>query len=282
MMRLALLSVPLFVGILLSATGLGEDAAENRRETLLEQMRSLAEQTKLRYADGDRQPELVESPVFRYDDQARRFLDATVWTWTDNGRPVAFQKIEARLHQATSEPQWGYCFTSVAEEKLRVKWPAPHQYGSSAPGIIWQTVPDAAAPASRSISRQRQAREIARGFAGRIVIDPKTSRSAEMRLLPTPLFEYADEETNLVQGAVFGFAIYGTNPDVLVLVEVRSAGGKPQWHYAPARMTTGGINLTYRGEPAWKAEFVQPRSGALATWTFFGTPRTPLPEERAP
>jgi hypothetical protein len=282
MTRLALTPVPLLVGILLAAPGLGDDAVESRREKLLGQMRSLAEETNVKFAEGDRQPELVTNPVFRYDDQARRFLDATIWAWTDQGRPVAFEKIEARLDQATSRPQWGYCFTSLSEDKLSVEWSPNRQFRSTAPGITWHPVPDASAPAIRSAARKRQAREIARGFAGRIVIDPKTNRSAEMRLMPTAILEYDDGEANLVQGAVFGFAVYGTNPDVLVLLEVRSLDGKLQWHYAPARMTTGGITLTYRGEPAWEAEFVQPRSGPYATWTFFATPRTPLPGEETP
>lgn len=40
---------------------------EARWAELLEQMRSLAQATKVRYQQGDRQPQLGRSPVFRYD-----------------------------------------------------------------------------------------------------------------------------------------------------------------------------------------------------------------------
>src|SRR5688572_6777576 len=73
----------------------GDEQNEKRRAQLLAQMRSLAEQTKVQFAKGERRIELLKEPIFRYDDQPRRFIDATMWAWTEHGRPVAFQKVEA-------------------------------------------------------------------------------------------------------------------------------------------------------------------------------------------
>src|SRR2546422_488831 len=58
------------------STCCGDEKHERRRAQLLEQMRSLAEQTKVRLAKADRQLELAKNPAFRYDDQPRRFIDA--------------------------------------------------------------------------------------------------------------------------------------------------------------------------------------------------------------
>lgn len=271
------------LGISLACSALAAaEPTKVRRTELLAQMRSLAEETKIQFEGSDCRPELVKSPIFRYDDQPRRFLDATIWAWTNQGYPVAFQKIEARLHQSTGEPQWGYCFTSLTEDMLNVEWSSDRRFRSTKPGIKWEIVPGAPMPATRSAERKRQARGMARGFSGRILINPKTSSSAEMRLLPTPMFEYDEPETNLLRGAVFGWETNGTNPDVLVLLEVRSHESTPQWHFAPARMTTGGITLNYQEKKVWEAQFVQPASGPYPTWTFFATPRTPVPEEESP
>ena len=268
--------------LLLLGAALADEPAGRRRDALLTQMRELAEQTKVEMQDSGSQAELIPSPVFRYDDQPRRFLDATIWAWTNQGYPVAFQKIEAKLHQSTGEPQWGYCFTSLSEEKLAVQWSPERQFRSKEPGIEWQVVPEGPVPAARNGERKRQARALARGFGGRIVIDPKTNRSAEMRLLPTPLLEYSEPETELLRGAAFGMEINGTNPDVLVLLEVREQQGKKAWNFAAARMTTGGITLNYGDKKVWQAEFVQPHTGPYPTWTFFPTPRTPVAEEATP
>lgn len=250
-----------------------EDATKTPRSELLKQMRELAKATEVRSADSDKPAQLVEDPVFRYDDQPRRFIDATMWIWTDGLRPVACQKIEARLHQNTGIPQWGYCFTSLSSRKLSVKWSVERSYESTESGIAFQVLPGAPVPASRSAERKRQMRELARGFSGRILINPRTNESAEIRLFTTPIFEYADEETKLLSGAVFGFETNGTNPDLLVLLEARGEPERPRWEFAPARMTTGGITLNYREEQVWEAPFVQPATGPYANWLFFWTPR---------
>ena len=71
--------------------------------------------------------------------------------------------------------------------------------------------------------------------------DPSSIRAPTNRpkcgCSPRRSIEYADPETKVLLGAVFGFEVNGTNPDLLVLIEVRGDGDKPAWHFAPARMT---------------------------------------------
>jgi hypothetical protein len=257
----------------------GAEPSQERRAELLAQMRSLAEQSKLKFAEGDRQPQLVENSVFRYDDQPRRFIDATMWVWTDGGRPVAFEKIEAMIHRVTGEAQWGYCFTSVSEDKLAVRWSESRNYHSTQAGIRFQPLEGAPEVFEKESQRKRQARDVAKGFTARVVIDPKNNTTQEMRLLTTPIFEYADEKTKEYAGSVFALSTNGTNPDLLVLLEPRKTGGKTSWHIAPARMTSGGVTLSFRDKKVWDCPFVSPREAPFATWTFFQIPRKALSEE---
>jgi hypothetical protein len=252
-----------------------------RRETLLAEMRSLAGQTKVAYASGQSDIRFVEQPVFRYDDQPRRFIDATMWIWTDGGRPVACQKIEARYEFNRGDPLWGYCFTSLSTDTLKAAWEG-RSYASTEPGIAWQSFPDHPPPAAGNVQRKRQLRELARGFAGRMLVNPRTGESAELRLFSTPVYEYSDPRTKLPVGAVFGFEVNGTNPDLLVLIEARGTPEKPEWQFAPARMTTGGITLNYDDRKVWEAPFVEPREGPFANWLFFATSRKPSQFETLP
>src|SRR5262245_61341347 len=150
----------------------GQDAEKSRSERraaqLLGEMRELAKQTKVRPAQGERSFELVRDPVFRYDDQPRRFIDATMWVWTAAGRPVAFQKIEAKYHVENGRPQWGYCFASVTPELLSVEWTKDQTYRSLEPGIAFKPLPEAPAVAGDPSKRKRQARELARKFSARV------------------------------------------------------------------------------------------------------------------
>jgi hypothetical protein len=248
-----------------------------RRAEFLKQMRGIAEASDVRFADTDKPAKLVPSPVFRYDDQPRRFLDATMWIWTDGVRPVACQKVEARRHVDTDKPDWGYCFTSLAEQNITGRWPTGRTWASREAGIAFQPVPGAPAPAATNIARKRQLRELAREFSARLVIDPRIDSTAEMRLLPTPIYEYTDPETKQQLGAVFGFEANGTNPDLLMLIEAR--GDKPAWHFAPARMTNGGVTLKIKDTTVWECDFVDVGQGPFANWLFFYTSREPIPGE---
>jgi len=241
---------------------------EQRRTQRLEEMRGLARSTNVRYQKGSREPVLLDSPVFRYDDQPRRFLDATVWAWTDNGRPVAFQKIEAMPRQ------WQFCFTALATDLVDVNWTGNHNYRSSEPGIEMRPLPDAPDAPAKSSKRSLELRNLAREFSARIVVDG-VNNSQEMRLLSTPIFEYADPESKLLCGAVFGFATNGTNPDLLVLLEACREPGQDasRWHYAAARMTIGRVTLKHRETTVAEFEYVKPQPAGFATWTFFSIPR---------
>ena len=202
-----------------------------------------------------------------------------MWIWTDGVRPVACQKVEARWHFDTNKPEWGYCFTSLSSDLIAARWSKDRAWRSTAAGIEFQPVAGADAPSTSTAARRRQAREIARGFACRMLVNPRTEETAEMRLLTTPIYEYSDPQLKLLLGAVFGFEMNGTNPDLHVLIEARGEADKPAWHFAPARMTTGGITLKYGDKTVWEAPFVEPGTGPYANWLFFTTPREPLAGE---
>jgi hypothetical protein len=273
-------TVAMLVVVIHAAPAADKEQTALRRAQLLVEMTNLAQKTKVAGEDGADMT-LVEKPVFRYDDQPRRFIDATMWIWTEDGRPAACQKIEARYEFNTGQPLWGYCFTSLSPGKLSASW-GERSYKSSQPGIAWLPLEGSPAPAAGNVQRKRQLRELARGFTGRALLNPRTSESAELRLFTTPIYEYSDPDNGLLAGGIFGFETNGTNPDVLVLIEARESAGKFQWQFAPARMTTGGITLNYGERKVWECEFVQPSQGPFANWLFFPTPRNPVPAEVAP
>ena len=92
---LTLLTLLCGLGLSLALVAAADDKAEReaRRAELLKQMKALAEASDVRLAADDRPATLVTSPVFRYDDQPRRFIDATMWIWTEGARPVACQNF---------------------------------------------------------------------------------------------------------------------------------------------------------------------------------------------
>jgi hypothetical protein len=255
----------------------GDDAGEERRAEMLQQMQSRAMETMVRIIGGSDEPKLVEKPVFRYDDQPRLLVDATLWTWTLGGRPIAFQKIEAGGPEGNR--YWQYCFSSLAEQKVEAQWKEIRKFRATEPGVVYRPVPGAPAVASRGTERRRQIRELARGFSARIIPNPQRNEDQEMRLLTTPIFEYDEPKAKLLQGAVFGYSTNGTNPDLLVVFEARTDMDKLAWHYAPARMTIGEITVSYGKQKVWECPFAEPGQSEFPTWTYFQTDRKVVKEE---
>jgi hypothetical protein len=145
--------------------------------------------------------------------------------------------------------------------------------------LMVQALAGAPPVAAESAQRKRQARELVRKFSARIVTDPKDNTTQEMRLLTTPLLEFEDPKTKELQGTVFGLSTNGTNPDVLIVLEVRGDGEKRGWHFAPARMTSGAVTLTYRDSKVWETKWVDPGEAPFPTWTYFATAREVVAEE---
>src|SRR5690242_9571261 len=72
----------------------GDDAKARREETL----REMRERIDTVRVEARREPEPVQStrieePLFRYSDEGRQIVDATLWGWTAGGRPLAVCKM---------------------------------------------------------------------------------------------------------------------------------------------------------------------------------------------
>jgi hypothetical protein len=274
-MRRFLLAIAMTVGC--CAVLIADEAKEALRAKRLEQMKTLASETHVIRRGAKEEAQLVASPVFRYDDQPRRFLDATVWVWTEKGRPVAIEKVEAVLELNTNKPQWGYCFTSLAEDQIAAHWNQRKDgdFRATEAGLTFKPLLGVDPTAAREAERKRQMRNIMRDFTARIIINPRENVTAEMRLLTTPLYEYSDPESKQLIGGVFGFSTNGTNPDMVVVLESRDG----KWQFAPARMTSGGLVLKHHDDTFWTVDLVDFRKGPFPNWHCFHTDRTPVEGE---
>src|SRR5262249_41849480 len=93
---------------------------------------------------------------------------------------------------------------------------------------------------------------------------------AETRTMAKPLFEYVDPQTKLPLGAIFGMSSTGTNPDLLLLVEVRrGADGKERWEYAHARMTSASVRVRLDDAAIWSEGFAPLSNAVFDNWTFY-------------
>jgi hypothetical protein len=221
---------------------------------------------------ADRQRfELFGDPIFRYSDQPRGFVDATVWAWGGperRGRPVAVAKIEMALSEIKL-PYWQYCVASLADTPLDVDFANERKLTAARPGLALRDFPDAPPPAAGAAARQRQMKDLAARFGATIhalQLGTKELLKQEMRLLPSPIHRYSDDQAGLIDGMLFGLTTNGTNPDVLIVIESRrEKDADAAWHFGFVKMTYAEVHLRIDREEVWSSSTSEP----LETWTYF-------------
>src|SRR5262245_42882973 len=249
------------------------DVLKHEREARLQKMRLLAGQFEIAGAAADERArfELRDEPLFRYSDQPRGFIDATLWAWGPPARPMAVAKVEAALNGKV--PYWQYCVASLADQPLRIDFANQRKLTASRAGLTMKSFLDAPQPADRPAARQRQMKALVARFDATIHsrhLDTKELVKQEMRLLPSPIHRYADEKQGLRDGMIFGLTTNGTNPDMLIVIELRGdQGDRLEWHYGIVKMTYSEVHIRLDKTEVYKSPVSEP----LETWTYFQTPR---------
>jgi hypothetical protein len=250
---------------------------EDGREILLQTMREKADGTQVRRlgdAAGNPLPRMPE-PLLRYSDDPRAIVGASLWGFADRGRPAALVKIEY-YQRPGAETGWFYCFVSLSDSLIAAEFEGGLRWKSSQPAVQLATFPDSSPAAGSEVARRVQMRNLARLFSARVFgasySNPTTQE--QMRLLARPLCRYADAESGLHDGALFGFATNGTNPDLLLLVELRGPSiAEATWQYGLVRMTTEGVTVHLEEREVWAVKKVHgpppPAPARFDTWIFF-------------
>ena len=115
-----------------------------------------------------------------------------------------------------------------------------------------------------------------------IVVVAANRMNIDTETIETPKqIDHGSPASQEFRGAIFGFATNGTNPDLLLLLEAGGKAQSPAWHFAPARMTSGGVNLKFGNATVWEVPWVNWDEAPFPTWTFFSSPRSPVLGEEA-
>lgn len=254
---------------------LQKQPAQERKERFTRWMREFAETTKIVETESGREDQpakLVPHPVFRYSDEQRFIPDATLWVWTVEGRPAAFQKVEGNNHSGGQ--MWTICFASLSEDLVKVTWPGGREFQAQKPGVSFKPIPNGETPSDEPRTRTRQMKVLKDRFSGRLGPGANQGGGAETRFMTKPIFEYTEPDSMLARGAIFGMSATGTNPDLLVLIEARRDGeGKLRWEYACARMTAEPLIVRLDKAEVWSESSSGANNIAPGNWIYFFLPR---------
>jgi len=225
-----------------TAAPLGQDPKER-----LATLTKLAASYRLTFGDK-RVAKLDEAPAIRWSKPAGEIEDAALFFWTDDGRPVAastflWQKNVGLYHE----------FQSLTLGPLKGERDGESVWATRKPGVEFAPVPGAPAPAESRSKRQAQMKAMAEDFRTEAVKEPPFYAEHSVykfRLLPKPLYRYADPGHPEREGAIFAF-VQDTDPEVLLILESRVHGGGTRWEFALAPMTGWQLKGWHKDREVW-------------------------------
>ena len=188
----------------------------------------------------------VDDPIQRWSNPIVRIVDATVFLWTQDGRPA----VVSQVADVTGEGLWQE-FQSLTTEPLQGIRDGQSYWTPTAAGINWMHAPTMEPPAATAGLRRIQMRKIAEKYRVSDVFEFK--KPYQLRLLPTPLYRYATPKAGVLDGALFSYAL-GTDPEVLLLIESQKVDDADTWMVAFARLTGFACRATLDENEVWSCK----------------------------
>jgi hypothetical protein len=235
-------------------------ALESKLADSLAVMKDAASRYRFHADPGKGETLLIPDPLLRWSNPVAQEEDAGLFLWTRQGRPLAAAQFFVRKNL------WMHEFQSLSESPFTVNWNGETIWDPKEAGLTFHVEPDSQPPEGSAVRRLRQMRTIAESFTASVEFQYENDSHYELRLLPRPLYRYGSAEGSVLDGTLWAF-VQGTNPEVLLLVESRTAPDRTlRWNYAVAAMTSYPAEAKRKGKSVWKV----------------GRQPIPTPEKRGP
>lgn len=227
---------------LICSLGLAEEETQRQKTFSLRQ--KIAKTAKATVGKNADPLKLHEAPIYRYHEIARGFHDGTTWMWQDaDGRPAMVLNLSGKDTPLCE-------FISLTNSPLscsvnEFKW-MPREAG-------WKpkAIPNAMEPANKKVARKLQMRAMAKKFTS-YLIDSKSQRKAQLRMLPEPIYRYKQETETSPDGALFAFVRDGDLEVILAIeAETNPDTGKSRWVFDCDRVAISEQHVSYEDQEVW-------------------------------
>ncbi len=223
------------------------DVAGQRLQIMAERVGSLA----ITSTEPEFPRRMQGTPLFRYDDETRGYVDGTIWRLGEKGRPLAIVTAELHPKYLGGGPRIVYDFLSLTNRPFTARSPDVAGWTPGASAVEFQPLADAPQPADKAAARLTQIKQQARRFSGTQVVQELDETSVELRLLPREIDRYSPGPHELADGAMF-LLVNGRNPALMLIIETDGEA----WHYGIGRLSAPStLEVRLDGALVWS----QPR-----------------------
>ncbi len=237
----------------------GDSKDDAQRAEVMAMAKTLMAQCE--FSSGGKSPTkfvLHPEPILRWSNPTAGSVFGDVYVLTENGRPA----VVAGAYRWFSN-DWGDAMEvcSLSAGPVFARQGDVTFWKSDKPGVRFQPVKNADAPAKSAPARLSQMRRIANDFVTQLT-DTRGDTAGvkrQLRMLSQPVYRYpaANEKSDYLDGALFAF-VEGTDPEVLLLIEASSnqSPDDSRWQFALARINRDALQVTYRDEAVWSAPYI--------------------------
>ncbi|HUQ70306.1 MAG TPA: hypothetical protein VM165_12320 [Planctomycetaceae bacterium] len=248
--------IGLTVAVLLaawSAAAPAQSSPDALADLRLMTMKTAAKEYVFRSGPGPKETFAVSpEPLLRFTNPVSGLQAGGFFVWSDvSGRPMAAAQVFL-----TAENLWLHEFQSLSPHMFTAARDGKSAWEPQKPGVTVRAVPNAPSPAESAVKRLVQMRDIAKRFAASDEFEGRP-RSDELRLLTKPLVRFGGDQMDTLDGALFTLA-YGTDPELLILLEALRTDGEYRWHYSLAPMTGYALKATLDDQPVWEVGWRKP------------------------
>lgn len=197
--------------------------------------------------------EFVQQPLLRYTNPVRPTdQDGAIFLWTSAGRPAVIGSIWSAAQPRNPllrviSHEW-HSLTSKSDVAAKID--GQEVWSCREAGVTWQRMADAPEPAAHRAARLAQMRSLMGQYSASLVVDREQS---ELRLMAQPLYRHLETDNQVIDGAIFAFAM-GTDPEVFALLEAQRIDEKAAWHVAFARFGNKQMVVKRDSVVVWECE----------------------------
>jgi hypothetical protein len=198
------------------------------------------------YPAGDRSKpfRLLPEPIIRYNNPVGLSRDGAIFLWLgEHDRPEVADQFNV-----IRSGYWSHQFSSLSARPLVAENRSGRVWSPTRGGIAYMPVPDAPRPAEGAEPRLRQMRAIAESFSIRDEFQGESWQ--QLRLMAKPLYRYGKPGSEVIDGALFCFALT-TDPETFLILEARKGNQGTGWFYAIAPITVYTIEVSYKEKEVW-------------------------------
>jgi hypothetical protein len=190
-------------------------------------------------------------PVLRWTNTLGSRWYGDVYVWTHKGRPEVVASVNSvfRMKRSTEAE-----LVSLSTGQPLLYRNEKLAWEPTDPGVEMKPLSGAPKPGAAPAARLTQLRALAAQFS--VVADYGTNKEQkeELRLLGTPISRYPGADQGAVDGALFAFT-KGTDPDALLLIEVRQNKDGAEWQFAFARLNGNcTLRATQKDTQVWRVD----------------------------